>query len=58
MFEKKGVKKRGFEKKNSKIGKGFKNLILNMRYLPPKKIFKKSQYLGFFLKKGGKEALK
>ena len=41
-------------KKNSKIEKGFKNLILNTYHLPPKKIFKKIKLLILFQKKGVK----
>ena len=39
-------------KKISKIGKAFKNLILNTYHLPPKKIFKKIKLLILFQKKG------
>ena len=38
----------------SKIEKGFKNWILNMCHMPPKKIFKKSQNFEFFQKRGVK----
>ena len=56
------LKKRGlivskneiFEKFFSKIEKGFKSWIINMRYLAPNKIFKKSQNFEFFQKRGVK----
>ena len=36
----------------SKIEKGFKNWVLNMCHMPPKRIFKKSKKFEFFQKGG------
>ena len=48
----KGVKKWKFWKNTSKTKKGFKNWILNMCHMPPKRILKKSQNFEFFQKRG------
>ena len=48
------VKKWFFWKNCSKIKKGFKNWVLNMCHMPPKRIFKKSQNFEFFQKRGVK----